>query len=361
MKLSTLFGFLAVTTSTTATKQGKQFRGTVTIKNTAPKKGTCQTPVWVGIHDGTFDLYDGGEPLISFMEPLVEDGNNAPITEAFSRFPGGLFDTTVGMGPICSGDKVTLDFNILVEPGKTYYFSYASMIIPSNDAFVANASPTATKIFDKNGVFKPVMIDVFGDEALDGGTEINDEIPENTAFFGQTVPNTGVTEHDDVTGHPGFNVKPKSILADPMFSNADFTVNGYQFMEISVAAQECSLTIKVVNAETNKITGTLNSMLASGTFCIPDYKLNFIASPTSGCPASKVAKLKLTGPIEKVRVDKSAPFSLFGDVKRNGKVKFDGRILLRGRYNLLALVFSGKNGNGKVVIKGEASFQAKKC
>lgn len=48
---------------------------TITVVNEAPVNGTCGTPVWIGIHDGNFDTYNGDEPLPGFMESLVEDGD----------------------------------------------------------------------------------------------------------------------------------------------------------------------------------------------------------------------------------------------------------------------------------------------
>ena len=41
----------------------------VTVENSAPSRGTVQTPFWLGIHDGTFDLYDRGVAL--GIPPLV--------------------------------------------------------------------------------------------------------------------------------------------------------------------------------------------------------------------------------------------------------------------------------------------------
>jgi hypothetical protein len=72
---------------------------------------------------------------------------------------------------------------------------------------------------------------------LDAGTEVNDEIPMNTAFFGQTMPNTGTTQNGVVMIHPGF-LPPGSggILDDPMFANANFKAIGYQVAQITVEA-----------------------------------------------------------------------------------------------------------------------------
>jgi len=74
----------------------------------------------------------------------------------------------------------------------------------------------------------------------DAGTEVNDEIPENTAFFGQTEPDTGENENGVVHLHPGYlgsfgnpNTEPR-ILADPMFRGADFTLPGYPIGRLTI-------------------------------------------------------------------------------------------------------------------------------
>ncbi|MEM7355207.1 MAG: CHRD domain-containing protein, partial [Acidobacteriota bacterium] len=118
------------------------------------------------------------------------------------------------------------------------YFSYVSMIIPSNDAFIANGPPTAHRVFDTSGEFTPVSFIVYGIGGVnDGGTEVNDEIPANTAFFGQAAPDTGVVEGGVVTTHPGFlPAGSGGILDDPRFAAATFERPGYQIARISVEA-----------------------------------------------------------------------------------------------------------------------------
>jgi hypothetical protein len=65
---------------------------------------------------------------------------------------------------------------------------------------------------------------------------MDDEIPANTAFFGQTTPNTGTTENGVVTRSNGFNPKGSGgVLDSARFSNADFLAPGYQFAKVRVA------------------------------------------------------------------------------------------------------------------------------
>lgn len=206
----------------------------VTVENAQVGRGMFLTPPWIGIHDGTFDTYDGGQPANvplggNEIEALAEDGNNGPITATFEqRNPNapqvqGVAGPT---GPLAPGESVNVTLN--VDPTSDRYFSYASMVIPSNDAFIANGNPLAHQLFDDNGNFTGSSFVVSGDETNDAGTEVNDEIASNVAFLGQAAPNTGTTEGSVVVtpaadfAAPGSLMLPNGILNYPVFANGDF-------------------------------------------------------------------------------------------------------------------------------------------
>jgi hypothetical protein len=212
----------------------------VTVRNLGPAGGAFFTPVWVGFHDGSFDIYDSGSPASTALERLAEDGETMPIASAFLASGAGTVEGTI-LGPmipqIGPGESTSMIFSLDSASATSRYFSYASMIIPSNDAFIANGNPTFFPVFDMTGGFLGGSFIVSGGMVLDAGTEVNDEIPMNTAFFGQTMPNTGTTENGVVAIHPGF-LPPGSggILDSPMFPNANFKAAGYQVAEIRVEA-----------------------------------------------------------------------------------------------------------------------------
>ncbi len=217
----------------------------VTIENLAPINGTLLTPAWVGFHDGTFDLYNLGESLDGFpgVEELVEDGNNEPLTAAFAAsHPNGVQGTLLSDGPppLEIGESTSFLFD--VDPSNQY-FSYAAMVLPSNDAFIANGNQLAHEIFDDAGNFLGADFIVLGSEVNDGGTEVNDELESSTAFLGQAAPDTGTVEGGVVTFHPGF-IDGGRILTTtdsspfnglPLnFTGADFTAPDYQVARIRV-------------------------------------------------------------------------------------------------------------------------------
>jgi len=110
------------------------------------------------------------------------------------------------------------------------------MVVPSNDAFLANGNPRAFEVVNMNGEFIPVVVQDFGVDVLDAGTELNDEIPMNTAFFGQTTPDSGIPENGVIVAHPGLNpVGSGGVLDDPRFANADFLAQpDYKLLTIEV-------------------------------------------------------------------------------------------------------------------------------
>ncbi len=203
----------------------------VTVTNIAPIQGNFLTPVWVGFHNGMFDTYDTGSPVTAGFERLAEDGVNAPLSMEFQASGFGTVDGNLGGGPFGPGATVTRFFTLDAMALSSRYFSYATMIIPSNDAFVSNANPLAFQIFSPTGKFLGANFTVLGTMVRDAGTEVNDELPETTAFLGQKMPDTGTVEGGVVTIHPGF-IPGGAILT--AFPGADFTQTGYQIAQITV-------------------------------------------------------------------------------------------------------------------------------
>ena len=215
---------------------------TVTIENLSPEQGTALTPFWVGFHDGNFDTYDRDRPASAGLESIAEDGSTALISEEFLNSEAGFVDGTItgdgGANPgiIDVGETTTLTFTVDRSLASSRYLNYASMVLPSNDAFVANGNPFAHEIFDLDGNFIGADFTIAGSEVLDAGTEVNDEAENSTAFFGQSSPNTGETENGLVQIHPGFDPEGR-ILSSSDFANADFRSEDYQVARITVTAE----------------------------------------------------------------------------------------------------------------------------
>lgn len=204
----------------------------VTVENLAPAQGTHMSPLWVGFHDGSFDIYDAGTMASMAVERIAEDGNSGPLgTDLMTSGNGSAGGFFPPMPPVAPGDRFSAIFVVDSLSAMSRYFSYAAMVVPSNDAFIANGDPMAHQVFDVAGNLLPLDILVLGTGVLDAGTEDNDEVPGNTALLGQMVPDTGMPENGVVAPHGGFTPNGNILSA---FPNADFTQPGYRIARITV-------------------------------------------------------------------------------------------------------------------------------
>ena len=205
----------------------------IKIENLAPTNGTLFTPLWVGVHDGSFDLFDAGAPASAQLERLAEDGNPGPLGTLFSSgMQGVIFGPGIGAGsPPIFGPGGSGEIVLDLGTGATdLYLSFASMLLPSNDAFFGNGNPTAYKVRDGGNV-NGQSIMILGSQIYDAGTEVNTEAAADTPVLGQMVADTGTAEGGVVALHGGFIPGGPILTA---FPNADFTANGYQVARITV-------------------------------------------------------------------------------------------------------------------------------
>ncbi|MCB1772035.1 MAG: spondin domain-containing protein [Gammaproteobacteria bacterium] len=211
----------------------------VTVENLTGEGGLYFTPLWVGFHDGGFDSFDVGGNASASIEAIAEGGDASGLRADFSASGGvdGVIVAPEGFGgaPVFDpGDLVSASFD--VDPLSQAYFSFASMVIPSNDAFIGNDDPMAYRIFDATGVFVgPVDILVTGAEVWDAGTELNDGL--GAAF--STLGGTSTDEMMAIGVHGGLGALLGSTTAagtviDPVAG--DFTQPGYALARITINA-----------------------------------------------------------------------------------------------------------------------------
>ncbi len=233
-------------------------RVAVTVKNLSKHDGLFLTPVWVGFHDGTFDPFNVGSPVMvgGGVERIAEDGDVSRIRMGFAGSPAGMAGGVDGVilapngfpgAPVFDPGESVI-FVIDLDPALHPYFSFMSMLIPSNDGFIGNDDPMGLEFFDANGIFAgPIEVVVFGEDVLDAGTEANTEM--DAAFFNQTAPNTGMTTADPVRQHSGFKGSQANPGEPPMIlggtstappgiffhrKRADFSRPNYQLAKIRV-------------------------------------------------------------------------------------------------------------------------------
>jgi Ca2+-binding RTX toxin-like protein len=202
---------------------------TIEIENLAPKNGTPLAPAWFGFHNGSFDTYDRGRPVSTGVERIAEDADPSVLINEFTQSGFGTAQGVVTgpSGVIGIGEIGTATITVDSSNPNSRYFNYAAMILPSNDLFIANGNEKEHQIFDARGNFIGGDFIVRGSQIIDAGTEVNDEIPINTAFLGQETPNTGVSENGVAKLAIGF-IPGGNILNTPEYTNADFTATNYK-------------------------------------------------------------------------------------------------------------------------------------
>ena len=183
----------------------------VTIENLSDTGGLAETPFWLGFHNGGFETARTGQAASDFggLEELAETGDTSVLSARFAATDASFFDATVtapagfaGAPVFEAGESVTAALDV-INAETNRYLSFASMVIPSNDAFIANLNPTAYEIFDSSGnLLAPQTIVVYGDHIWDAGTEVND--PGLGAAF-TTAGGISQDENGVIGFHPGLN------------------------------------------------------------------------------------------------------------------------------------------------------------
>lgn len=202
--------------------QGDVVRVVVTVESLVPENGVYFSPVWVGFHDGSFDLFDVGSLASEAIERIAEDGNVSVLQADFAAVTAdtGGIDAVItspagfqGLPVFDPGEISAAEFTLTAENHR--YMSFASMIVPSNDAFIGNHNPRAIELFDAAGAYKgKQIITILGSMVWDAGTELNTEM--DAAFINQTAANTGVTTVAPVLPHPGYLGSHGNPGSDPI-------------------------------------------------------------------------------------------------------------------------------------------------
>ena len=177
----------------------------ITFTNLAPTGGTGAAPLWVGFHNGSFDAFDVGAAASIGIERSAEDGNSAGLQAIFqATWPSGASGTLPGP-PAFSGEVRSAVFQNIDIDGSGRYFSYAAMVVVSNDFFLGNDNPMQIDLstLALTGGRRTIFVGTPG-TVYDAGSEVNDFNTSlaNAAFGlggGQTGPNQGMPQGGVIT------------------------------------------------------------------------------------------------------------------------------------------------------------------
>lgn len=152
---------------------------TITVKNLAPVNSVSFAPLRFGFHNGSFDAFDNGEAPGAAIISIAEGGSGADWFPAFAAAdPTAVLGSTSGaQTPGTSQTTLTFRVNTALNP----FFTFASMVVPSNDHFIGNDDAQEYRLFDLSGNLLLSQINQSASDIWDGGSEIVD--PAAAAFL----------------------------------------------------------------------------------------------------------------------------------------------------------------------------------
>jgi hypothetical protein len=200
---------------------------TVTIENLAPSNSVSFAPLRVGFNNGTFDSFNVGQTAGAPIVSIAEGGSGSAWFPAFAAAdPTATLGTVLGPGapPLQPGQTSSATF--AVDSVINQYFTFASMVIPSNDYFIGNDSPTQYRLFDANGNLNLSSISINANDIWETGSELTN--PLNAAFLqiGTNAlrdPENGVVTRDfaDLARFDGLTTATGYIFKSALTANTD--------------------------------------------------------------------------------------------------------------------------------------------
>lgn len=202
----------------------------VTVTNTQTADGLYLTPIFSVFHDGSFSAFTPGVAASASLESLAEGGSTAGVTADAAGFSNTTIAAPGGFGgaPVLDpGESVTVRIN--VDEFSERFFSFLSMVIPSNDTFIGNDNAMAYEVFDAGGTFTNIAPIVVTDaDAWDAGTEEDDGLGAAFSTDGGTATEQGgvVTALADLGFLDGINTPvPGTVNANPLGSATLATIS----------------------------------------------------------------------------------------------------------------------------------------
>ena len=157
---------------------------TVTIKNLAPANSVSFAPLRLGFGNGTFDSFNNGQsagtPPTSAIISVAEGGSGSAWFPAFAAAEPAAITGSVG-GALLPGASASSTFTFDTANANNRFFTFANMVIPSNDLFLGNDDPMEYQLFNPDGSLAITTIDQTAGEIWDANSEVADAL--NAAFI----------------------------------------------------------------------------------------------------------------------------------------------------------------------------------
>lgn len=208
----------------------------VSFSNLAPASGIAFAPLHIGFGQGTFDAFNAGASAGAPIVSVAEGGSGAAWQPAFMAAEPLATRATVGAGgPVLAGVTRTLDLQ--VDTAVNRFFTFASMVIPSNDHFIGNDDPSEYQVFDAAGHLLISEIAQAADEIWDAGSEVTD--PLAAAFVGnndlRTAQNGVVAfNFSELNAYNGLTTGAGYVFSNNLAANTPIFRIGFEVLNNNV-------------------------------------------------------------------------------------------------------------------------------
>ena len=179
MKLTKSMIIAGCALASSLSAQAASVRITATVESLVNENSVTFAPFHVGFHSGVYDPFNIGSEASSALATLAETGSGSAWLPAFQAGDPDSVVGTVG-GILTPGQTASSSF--VVDTNSNAFFTFAAMVVPSNDFFIGNDSPTEYQILDREGNLLINEIVIGADEVWDAGSEVFN--PEAAAFVG---------------------------------------------------------------------------------------------------------------------------------------------------------------------------------
>ena len=154
-------------------------RVTVTANNLAPANSIAFAPLHLGFNNGSYDAFNKGDTPGAAIISVAEGGAGGAWQAAFGAAdPSAVRGTITPVLTPGASSSLSFDVDTAVNP----FFTFAAMVVPSNDFFIGNDAPTAFRLFDAGGNLLINSIGQTASQIWDAGSEVFD--PAAAAFVG---------------------------------------------------------------------------------------------------------------------------------------------------------------------------------
>lgn len=214
-------GAIALIASTAAS--AANVKVSVKVENLTPVDSIAFARLHVGFNNGTFDAFNIGGVANSSIISVAEGGVGTAWQAAFGAADPNAVRGTVNPGhALLSGQTASNDF--LVNTDVNQFFTFAAMVVPSNDFFIGNDSPTQFHLFDNQGHLQISSITLKANQIWDAGSEVFD--PAAAAFVGnndlRTAQNSRVAfNFAELSGFNGLTTAAGYVFNSGLNFNSD--------------------------------------------------------------------------------------------------------------------------------------------